>query len=93
MSETMQARKLAVSRAGHDKGTVYVVLREEADRVFIADGKLKTISRPKAKNPRHLQMIIHLKEDLLTQMAGIREDSDIRRILRQYRSYTERTHE
>ena len=30
--------KLAVSRAGHDKDSIYVIVKEEADWVYLADG-------------------------------------------------------
>ena len=85
MSEYIKASRLAVSAAGHDKGTVYVVLQEEDDRVLVADGRLKVLAKPKAKNPKHLQMIIHLDGQLLKQMEQIKDDADLRRILRQYR--------
>ena len=31
--------KLAVSRSGHDKDSVYVIIKEEANLAYLADGK------------------------------------------------------
>lgn len=41
--------KLAVSRSGHDKDSLYVIVKEEANLVYLADGKLKPIEKPKKK--------------------------------------------
>ena len=51
----------AVSKAGHDQGQMYVVLKEEGDSVLLADGRLKTIESPKKKNKKHIQLsLIHI---------------------------------
>ena len=47
----------AVSKAGHDKGQMYIVVKEEGDFVYLADGRLKTIEAPKKKRKKHLQPI------------------------------------
>lgn len=41
--------ELALSLAGHDKGHYYVVVGEEAEAVYVADGELKLLARPKRK--------------------------------------------
>ena len=53
------------SGAGHDAGRFYLVVKADHDAVYIADGKRRKLSKPKRKNPRHLQKtnrIIPLKE-------------------------------
>ena len=56
----------AVSKAGHDQGQMYVVLKEEGDSVLLADGRLKTIESPKKKNKKHIQLVkTGLDEDLV----------------------------
>ncbi len=47
----------AVSLAGHDKGQTYLIVGEENDFVYLADGKLKTIEKPKRKKKKHIQII------------------------------------
>lgn len=49
--------QLAVSRAGHDKDTLYLVVGEEETCVYLADGILKTYANPKKKNKKHIQPI------------------------------------
>ena len=41
--------KLAKSLAGHDKDCVYVVVNEDDSCVYLADGKGKTLEKPKKK--------------------------------------------
>lgn len=53
----------ASSKAGHDKGTVYVILREEEEYVYVADGRLRTVDRPKKKKKKHIQIIKKYSDD------------------------------
>lgn len=48
---------LAASKAGHDKNEIYLIVREEQDKVFLADGNVRTITNPKRKNKKHIQLI------------------------------------
>lgn len=54
--------KLAKSKSGHDKGHIYVIIKEEGEAVYVADGVLKTVERPKRKNKKHIQLIKQLPE-------------------------------
>lgn len=84
--EVYQSGMLAVSLAGHDKGKMYVVLGCEEGRYLLADGEHKLLSSPKRKNQKHVQPIRQIPRTLLADMAGIKDDADIRRILRSYRN-------
>jgi len=48
---------LACSLAGHDKGKIYLIVEETQDSVYVADGAVRTLDRPKKKNKRHVQII------------------------------------
>ena len=48
---------LAKSLAGHDKGNVYIIVETDAQYIYLADGKIRTLSRPKRKKRKHLQLI------------------------------------
>jgi ribosomal protein L14E/L6E/L27E len=48
--------KLAKSRAGHDKGSWYAVIKFEGGFAWIADGRRRKIDCPKKKNIKHLEM-------------------------------------
>ena len=47
--------QIVLSKAGKDSGSFYVIVSEEDDFAYIADGKLRKVERPKKKNPLHLQ--------------------------------------
>lgn len=38
---------LAWSRAGHDKDKLYVIIKTEGEYVYLSDGRLKPVERPK----------------------------------------------
>lgn len=50
--------KLAISLAGHDKGCVFLIVREEAGSVYVADGVLRHYASPKKKNTKHIQPVL-----------------------------------
>ena len=45
---------IAVSMAGHDKGYVYVIVNKDAEYVYLCDGNLKTLAKPKKKSYKHV---------------------------------------
>ena len=77
MAHTSLERGTVVkSKAGHDAGSFYVVLKAESDFVWIADGRRRKSEKPKRKNIRHIAKTNRIvpEEDLLT-------DKKIRRVL------------
>lgn len=56
--------KLAISRSGHDKDNIYVIIKEEANLVYLSDGKLKPVEKPKRKNRKHIQIIQKLPKEI-----------------------------
>ena len=77
--------RLAFSKAGHDKGTVYIIVDEDAEYVYVSDGNLKPLERPKKKNKRHIQPILKgCDEDLrerLKAKQNIRNE-EIKRVIK-----------
>ena len=59
--------KFAVSKAGHDKDSIYVIIKEEADMVYLADGRHKPLEKPKKKNKKHIQVIRKESDDILRE--------------------------
>ena len=62
----MELRKgmLAISKAGHDKDSWYVVLEVEGEMAGLINGKNRTIDRPKKKKIKHLQPVNEIPEIL-----------------------------
>lgn len=81
--------KLAISRSGHDKDSVYVIIKEEANLVYLADGKLKPVEKPKRKNRKHIQIIKKLPKEItevFTQQDFRNEE--IKRAIKLYQKQT-----
>ena len=49
--------QFVMSKAGHDKGTLYVIVAEDRKYVFLSDGKLKSVTSPKKKSRKHIQPV------------------------------------
>jgi len=47
--------QVVISKQGKDVGRIYVVVGEAEGRVFLADACKFNVKRPKRKNPKHLQ--------------------------------------
>ena len=48
---------LAKSLAGHDEGSVYIIVETDQRYVYLVDGKIRTLDRPKRKRKKHVQLI------------------------------------
>lgn len=78
--ERYKAGMLAKSMAGHDAGTVYVIIRSEASYVYLVDGRLRRFANPKKKKIKHVRLIGPARD-----VAGA-DDAAVRRILKEYRN-------
>ena len=85
-TQVFSAKMLARSKAGHDKGKVYVVIREDETYYYLVNGTTRPLSKPKRKKRMHLQVIYHLPAPLLDQMSRIGYDHEIKAILKDYTS-------
>ena len=74
--ERFECGMLAKSKAGHDKGHVYVILNADETYVYLVDGIIRTLDKPKKKKKKHIQ-IIHERYDI----TGM-DDVKIKRILK-----------
>ena len=73
---------LALAAAGHDRGTVYLVLGEDGDRLLLADGRLRKLGRPKRKNRKHVMILPNgLTEAVRGKLREPLTDAALRRAL------------
>lgn len=54
---------MAHSLAGHDKNKVYVIVKEDNEYVWLADGIFRKLENPKKKRKKHIQVIKRYKSD------------------------------
>ena len=84
---------LASSKAGHDKDKVYVIIKEDAEYVWLADGHLKSVSNPKKKSKKHIQIIKYFNsnnnEEIQSKLLEGKDVSDleIMMVLKKYKKH------
>ncbi len=86
----LETGMFARSLAGHDKGRLYVVLERTGDSLLLADGKIRTVDRPKKKKRRHLQPDFEISAVLAErfgQQQSLR-DEDIRKAIKEKEGQT-----
>ena len=80
--------RLVRSRAGHDLGEICLVVREERNTVWLADGKGRSQEKPKRKNKKHLALLntgcSAQQKELLSSGEKLKEE-EIRKLIRTYR--------
>ncbi|MBQ5600249.1 MAG: KOW domain-containing RNA-binding protein [Lachnospiraceae bacterium] len=72
----MKRGTVVKSMAGRDKDRYQIVLEVKADRILVADGKVRKLMNPKAKNIRHLQ-----KTEQYVDLDQIHSDKALRKAL------------
>lgn len=82
---------LAYSLAGHDKGKLYFIIKEEKDYFWLVDGEVRPLENPKKKNKKHVQIIkrnisVTLKEDTVESDIGLKSvtNESIKRTIKLY---------
>lgn len=72
---------LVCSRAGHDKGKLYIIMAVNGEYVFLVDGKTRTIHNPKKKKKKH---ICYVSDSLFKEDESF-EDDKIKHAIKQAR--------
>ena len=49
--------RFAVSKAGHDKEQVYLIIGEDEKNLHLTDGRLHPLDKPKKKNKKHVCIV------------------------------------
>lgn len=82
--ETYQSLQFVYSKAGHDKGDLYVIKYADAEYVYLVDGIHKLLANPKKKKIKHIQIINEIPASLLEIEAAGKKvtDEDIKRAIK-----------
>jgi len=77
-----------VSRAGHDRNEIYVIINSDEEYVYLADGKSKTVDKPKKKKKKHIQIIVHIDQAIQTKLNQNKLfiNEDIKRAIKLYKN-------
>lgn len=76
---------LAYSLAGHDKDTLYLIVEETKDFVYVVDGAARTLDKPKKKNKKHIQLI---KKNRRIDISSV-TNNEVKHIIKLYRGIKE----
>lgn len=82
--ERFECGMLAWSRAGHDCGQLYVIMDVQDEYVFLTDGRLRPLEKPKKKKKKHVQVIRQIPEELAQLTENNVKNEDIRRVIRRF---------
>ncbi len=81
----------AISKAGHDRGKLYIIINEEEEYVYLSDGRLKPIDAPKKKKKKHIQIVKKTDEQIrlaIEKNNQIRNE-EIKRAIKEYGAQAE----
>ena len=54
---------VVVSRAGHDRGKLFMVVGAREGRILLCDGKNRRLANPKCKSPKHVRVAARCSEE------------------------------
>ena len=85
--ERFETGSLVKSKAGHDKDEIFVITGRLGEYVEIADGKGRTVEKPKRKKKIHLQPIGWLDQTLARKAQENKPflNEDIKYAIKMYR--------
>ena len=76
--------EFAKSSSGHDKNQYYLVVKKEAEFLFLVNGINRTLENPKKKNEKHVQMIKKLPTAVEEILATEQSNLTVKRAIKEY---------
>jgi len=76
MEKNFPLGQIVSSNSGHDKGCYYIIVGEDKDKVLLADGKYKLLSKPKKKNTIHLNYLNSQDTEIATKLKNGQKIND-----------------
>lgn len=71
--------------AGHDKDQLFVIIDKQGEYVYLVDGRVRTLQKPKKKKEKHIQFVDQLDSSYVKSiMEQSILDAHIKKILKQY---------
>ncbi|NLK37336.1 MAG: hypothetical protein GX299_04570 [Epulopiscium sp.] len=78
--------QVVYSKSGHDKGDALLILSVEGEYVYLADGKRRTLEKPKRKKVKHIQPTNYINYALQKKLEekDYVINADIVKVLKEY---------
>lgn len=77
---------MAVSLAGHDRNRIYVIVGEEEEYVYLADGRGRTCKNPKKKKKKHIRIIKKYRKPEVAEKLLRGESIDVSIIIQEVKA-------
>lgn len=74
----------AKTKAGHDKNQIYFLLKEDEEYVYLVNGTIKPLEKPKKKNRKHIQLIKNLPIEVTEVMEAGTTNENVKRAIKIY---------
>lgn len=83
--EKLQGRVVR-SKSGRDKGELLIILSNDEEYAYVANGDLRKVDRPKKKKLKHLQLTCFVSEQIASRLEadGVVENHQVRKALAEY---------
>ena len=90
MDKEFVAGDVVISTSGHDKNRLFIITSIDKNGYpVIIDGKYRIKSKPKVKNPKHLQFVAHDDAILSKVSSPIATDTEIYKMIKTYKQIKE----
>ncbi len=72
--------RVVYSKCGRDKGLVFVIIKAEGEYIYLVDGNVRKLDKPKKKKMRHVQITNYFLDGVKFDDKSLL-DADIRKAL------------
>ena len=70
LPDNIHISDVVVSTAGRDQGDLFYVINEDANYLMLANGKDRTLDKPKRKKRRHVQKVLRSETRVAAKLAS-----------------------
>ena len=90
MERELKIGDVVISNHGHDKNRLFIVVEVDKNGyIAIIDGRYRPKTKPKRKNPKHLQYVAH-DENIINKVNSKQStDAEIHKLIKAYNEIKE----
>lgn len=90
MERELKIGDVVISNHGHDKNRLFIVVEVDKNGyIAIIDGRYRPKTKPKRKNPKHLEYVAH--DDCIIEKLSSKQstDAEIHKMIKAYKQIKE----
>ena len=81
--------RFVTSKAGHDYGRLYVIIRTDGEYLYLVDGNIRKLDNPKKKNIKHVNVLAVHDDTLSDKIKSMTiNNEDIKRTIKMLQDKT-----